>query len=311
MRPRIQTVIKPVISIYLIWGLGTLGFQALGRILPETPRAGFDYIIIVGLMVCLAWMTRIYQNRIEPAIGTETARRLSWIGILTLIFILLCLPEGQAGLKNNIITALSTATLVLLACVAGHWLVIPLKRPSALIPIGVALALSDIFSVFSGPTRTFAKNISDYYQEGMTGPVPLVDFFLVKMPMPGNDYFMPVFGITDWVVVALLSAGALRFSMNDNVFSLAGSTQTQSKSRVFFPVAGIGLILSIVAARSMNLYLPALPFIVIVFLGAMAAKYPRVRKLRSKEIRAMIFVSALIAVLMAVFAFIKNGIGPG
>ncbi len=300
-------MIKPVISIYLVWGLGTLGFQTLGRILPETPRAGFDYIIIVGLIACLAWMTRIYQRRIEPAIGTNTARRLSWIGILTLIFIILCLPEGQAGLKSNIMTALSTATLVLLACVAGHWLVIPLKHPSEFIPIGVAVALSDIFSVVSGPTRNFAENISDYYREGMSGPVPLVDFFLVKMPMPGNDYFMPVFGITDWVVVALLSAGALRFSMNDNIFSLAGSTQAQNKSRAFFPVAGIGLILSIVAARSMNLYLPALPFIVIVFFGTMAAKYPRVRKLGPYEIRAIIFVSALIGSLMAVFAFIKIG----
>lgn len=297
-------MIKPVISIYLVWGLGILGFQTLGRILPETPRAGFDYIIIVGLIACLAWMTRIYQRRIEPAIGTNTARRLSWIGILTLIFIILCLPEGQAGLKSNIITTLSTATLVLLACVAGHWLVIPLKHPSEFIPIGVAVALSDIFSVVSGPTRNFAENISDYYLEGMSGPVPLVDFFLVKMPMPGNDYFMPVFGITDWVVVALLSAGALRFSMNDNIFSLAGSTQAQNKSRAFFPVAGIGLILSIVAARSMNLYLPALPFIVIVFFGAMAAKYPRVRKLGPYEIRAIIFVSTLIGALMAVFAFI-------
>lgn len=304
-------MIKPVISIYLVWGLGILVFQTLGRILPDPARAGFDYIIIVGLIACLAWMTRIYQKRIEPAIGTDTARRLSWIGVLTLIFIILCLPEGQAGLKSNIITALSTATLVLLACVAGHWLVIPLKRPSEFIPIGVAVALSDIFSVVSGPTRTFAENISDYYREGMTGPVPLVDFFLVKMPMLGSDYFMPVFGITDWVVVVLLSAGALRFRMNDNVFSLAGSKQAQNKSRAFFPVAGIGLILSIVAARAMNLYLPALPFIVIVFLGTMAAKYPAVRKLRREEIRAMIFVSALIGLFMAVFAFINNGIKPG
>ena len=292
--------IKPVIGIYLVWGLGTLGFQALGRILPETARAGFDYIVIVGLIACMAWMTRIYQRQIEPAIGTDTARRLAWVGALTLIFVILYLVS-QAGLTSNIITALSTATLVLLACVAGHWLAIPLKRPSEFIPIGMAVALSDIFSVFSGPTRNFAEHLSDYYRDGMTGPVPLVDFFLVKMPMPGNDYFMPVFGITDWVVVALLSAGALRFSMNDNVFSLARSTQAQDKSRAFFPMAGMGLILSIVAARSMNLYLPALPFIVIVFLSAMAAKYPSVRKLGPEEIRAMIFVSALIVMLMAVF----------
>ncbi|WP_020587330.1 hypothetical protein [Desulfobacter curvatus] len=279
--------------------------------MPEAARPGFNYIIIVGLIVCLAWMTRIYQRQIEPAIGTNTARRLSWIGALTLIFIILYLPVGQAGLKNNIVTALSTATLVLLACVAAHWLVIPLKRPSEFIPIGMAVALSDIFSVFSGPTRNFAEDISDYYREGMTGPVPLVDFFLVKMPMPGNDYFMPIFGVTDWVVVALLSAGALRFGMSDNIFSLAGSKQRQNKSRAFFPVAAIGLILSIVTARSMNLYLPALPFIVIVFLIAMAAKYPAVRKLGPEEIRAMIVVSSLMCVLMAVFTFIKNGIGAG
>jgi hypothetical protein len=126
------------------------------------------------------------------------------------------------------------------------------------------------------------------------------------MPMPGNDYFLPVFGITDWVVVALLSAGARRFGISDNIFSLAGSKQAKNRSRIFFPVAGIGLVLSIMAARSMNLYLPALPFIVIVFLSAMAAKYPAVRKLGAEEIRAMVFISALIGLLMAVFALMKK-----
>lgn len=279
--------------------------------MPETARSGFDYIVIVGLIACLGWMTRIYQRHIEPAIGTNTARRLTWLGALTLIFILLYLLVDQVGLKSNIITALSTATLVLFVCVAGHWLVRHLKRPSEFIPIGMAVALSDIFSVISGPTRNFAKDISDYYREGMTGPAPLVDFFLVKMPMPGNEYFMPVFGISDWIVVAVLSAGALRFDLNDNIFSLSGSTQGHNKSRAFFPVAAIGLILSIVIARSMHIYLPALPFIVIIFLGIMAAKYPAIRKLGSEEIRAMIIVGFLMAILMAVFTVIKNGIGPG
>jgi len=274
--------------------------------LPEAARAGFDYIVIVGLIACLAWMTRMYQRHVEPAIGTNTPRRLTWLGALTLIFIFLYLLVDQAGLKNNIITALSTATLVLFACVAGHWLVMPLKRPSEFIPIGMAVALSDIFSVFSGPTRNFAEDISDYYREGMTGPVPLVDFFLVKMPMPGHEYFMPVFGISDWIVIAVLSAGALRLDLNDNIFSLVGSTQGHNKSRAFFPVAAIGLILSIVIARSLNLYLPALPFIVIVFLGIMAAKYPAVRKLGPEEIRAMMIVGILMATLMAVFTILKK-----
>nr|WP_319396555.1 hypothetical protein [uncultured Desulfobacter sp.] len=303
--------IKHVISIYLVWGFGTLGFQFLGRIVPETARAGFDYIIIVGLIACLAWMTRIYQRQVEPAIGTNTPRRLTWLGALTLIFILLYLLVDQADLRSNVITALSTATLVLFACVAGHWLVTPLKRPSEFIPIGMAVALSDIFSVFSGPTRNFAEDISDYYQGGMAGPAPLVDYLLVKMPIPGNDYFMPVFGISDWIVLAILSAGALRFGMDDNLFSLAGSTQRQNKSRLFFPVGAIGLIFSIVIARSVNLYLPALPFIVIFFLVTMAVKYPVIRKLGPEEIRAMIFVCILMGLLMSLFTVLKNGSGPG
>nr|WP_321401931.1 hypothetical protein [uncultured Desulfobacter sp.] len=279
--------------------------------MPETARAGFDYIVIVGLIACLGWMTRIYQRHVEPAIGTNTTRRLTWLGALTIIFILLYLLVAQADLKNNIVTALSTATLVLFACVAGHWLVTPLKRPSEFIPIGMAVALSDIFSVFSGPTRNFAEDITDYYRNGMAGPAPLVDFFLVKMPLPGNEYFTPVFGISDWIVVAILSAGALRFEMDDNILNLARSTQGQNKARIFFPVAAIGLILSIVLARSINLYLPALPFIVIIFLGIMAAKYPAVRKLGPEEIRAMMIVGFLMGVLMALFTVIKNGIGPG
>ena len=274
--------------------------------MPETARAGFDYIVIVGLISCLAWMTRIYQRHVEPAIGTNTTRRLTWLGALTLVFILLYLLVDQADLKSNIITALSTATLVLFACVAGHWLVLPLKRPSEFIPIGMAVALSDIFSVFSGPTRNFAEDISDYYREGMTGPAPLVDFFLVKMPMPDHEYFMPVFGISDWIVVAVLSAGALRFDLSDNIFSLSGSTIGQNRSRPFFPVAAFGLIFSIVIARSVNLYLPALPFIVIVFLGFMAAKYPAVRKLGPEEIRAMMIVGILMGALMAIFTMLKE-----
>lgn len=298
--------ITPVIGIYLAWSLSTLGFQVLGRIVPEPARVGFEYVTILGLTGCLAWMTRIYQTGIEPDIGKNTTRRLYWAGALALIFVILYLPVARAGVKSNTITSLSTATLVLLSCLGGHWLAIHIKRPAELIPIGLVVALSDIFSVHSGPTRSFAEDITDYYREGMTGQIPLVDFFLVKMPMAGCNDFMPVFGITDWVIVALLSAGALRFNLNDNVFSLARSKQGQSSTGIFFPVAGIGLLLSIIAARSFNLYLPALPFIVMVFLITMALKYPEVRKIRGEEIRAIIFACALIGALMVVFAVLKS-----
>ena len=300
--------IKPVFGIYLVWCLGCFGFQGLNFFLPETASSwpGFHYLYIFALILCLVRMTRIYQRQIEPVIRTNTARRLSWAGMLVMVFVLLYLLAGPAGIRSNLITALSTATLVLLACVVGSWLVTALKRPSEFIPIGMAVALSDMFSVFAGPTRHFAENISQYYRDGMTGPTPVVDFFLVKMPLPGNDHFMPVFGITDWVVIAILSAGALKFNMNDNLLSFSRPEKLTPVAGPFFPAAGAGLVLSIAAARSMGLYLPALPFIVIAFLAVMAVKYPEILKLGREEVRAMVFVGLLLIGLMVLFAFMKS-----
>ena len=300
--------IKPVFGIYLVWCLGCFGFQGLNRCLSERAAAfaGTEYLFIFGLIFCLTWMTRIYQKLIEPVFRMNKVRRFSWTGMLVMIFVILYLLAGPAGIQSNLITVLSTATLVQLACVIGHWLVTALKRPSEFIPIGMAVALSDMFSVFAGPTRHFAENISEYYRDGMTGPTPLVDFFLVKMPLPGNDLFMPVFGITDWVVIAILSAGALKFNMDDNLLSFSRPEKLTTAARPFFPAAGAGLILSIVAARSMGLYLPALPFIVIAFLAVMAVKYPEILKLGREEVRAMVFVGLLIIGLMALFAFMNS-----
>jgi hypothetical protein len=131
----------------------------------------------------------------------------------------------------------------------------------------------------------------------MEGPVPFVDFFLVKFPQPGHDLFMPVFGISDWVIVVLLSAAAARFKLNDNILDGLGH---RSFRHLFFPVAGLGLALAIASAWLLNCYLPGLPFVSFFFLGVMGIKYRQIRQLTRSEIRPTAIIFLLIIGLTAV-----------
>ncbi|MCG8687549.1 MAG: hypothetical protein MI892_21925 [Desulfobacterales bacterium] len=293
--------VKPAAGIFLFWVLSVFGFYALGRLLPNDAWQVYEYVTILGGIVCLGLVTQFYRIYIEPGIQGKTIRRIIWLVVSVLIFLSGYWATAFLGVKHNFLMAVHTANLVLFACVLGNWLVSPLKRSAELVPLCMVVALSDMFSVFAGPTKQFASSITGYYRQGADGIPPFVDFILVKLPFPGNDMFIPVFGITDWIIIVLLSAGAAKFEMDDN---LLPETMIGTKKRsclVFFPVAGLGLILSITGARFLGAYLPALPFIVVVFLAIMAMKYPGIRQLTRSEIRPMIIMGAVMAAAMAVF----------
>ncbi len=260
----------------------------------------FEYTVILGGLFCIARISRGYQIHIEPRIQGRIGRRLVCFSALLLIFWTGYGIVVFTGIKNNYITGVLTANLIVFAAVFGNWLASPLKRPAELVPLCLVVALSDIFSVFAGPTKQFAGTISQYYEGGMEGIPPLVDFILVKMPLPGQKFFMPVFGITDWIVIVLLSAGAVKFNMDDNLLLTRKARSGRRGQLFFFPVAGLGLILSIVAARELNLYLPALPLIVLVFLGVMTVRYPEIRLLTRAELKPMALVFFLMVSLMVV-----------
>ncbi len=189
------------------------------------------------------------------------------------------------GVQSEVISAIHTANLLFFACVLGNWLTEPLKRPAELIPLCLVMSLIDIFSVFQGPTRELTSDLIGYYGSGQPGPPPLVDYILIKLPLPGQSSLLPVFGVSDWIMIVMLSAAAAKFSMNDNILHRFG--------KVYFPVAGIGLITTILAARELDMYLPALPMIAGCFLAVMAYKFPEIRHLTRNELRPMVLFTAL------------------
>ncbi|MDD9302948.1 MAG: hypothetical protein HUK40_11670 [Desulfobacter sp.] len=260
----------------------------LGQVLPEKGLIFqvFEYGFILGFVLLAAWVSRVYMIRIDPRIQGQGALRTK---VLAACFFIFAAGYGWVvltGERSNVLTCVLTLNLVLFASVLGSWLAVSLKRPAELVPVCVVVSLADLFSVFAGPTRNFAENISGYYEGGMKGIPPLVDFFLLKMPLPGSDLFLPVFGVSDWVVIVFLCACAEKFKMNDSLVGKQG--------RLYFPIACLGLCLSIFSAWWGNLFLPALPFISLGFAGVMAVRYPEMRKLTKAEIRPMLGFSALL-----------------
>ena len=131
-------------------------------------------------------MTGVQTCALPIWIQGRIGRRLVCFSALLLIFWTGYGIVVFTGIKNNYITGVLTANLIVFAAVFGNWLASPLKRPAELVPLCLVVALSDIFSVFAGPTKQFAGTISQYYEGGMEGIPPLVDFILVKMPLPGQ-----------------------------------------------------------------------------------------------------------------------------
>jgi hypothetical protein len=244
------------------------------------------------MLLGLAFLSRHYQLRIEPFLRHRRPQRLLFLAGCTLIF-----GGGYAmvtllGVQSNLISAIHTANLLFFACVLGHWLTEPLKRPAELIPLCLVMSLIDVFSVFQGPTRELTSNLVGYYGSGQAGPPPLVDYILIKLPLPGQSSLLPVFGVSDWIMIVMLSAAAAKFGMSDNILHRFG--------KVYFPVAGIGLIATILAARELDMYLPALPMIAACFLAVMAFKFPEVRHLTRNELRPMALFTALAGCLLVI-----------
>ena len=135
----------------------------------------------------------------------------------------------------------------------------------------------------------------------MEGPVPASDFILVKFSVPGLENPMPIFGLSDWVIIVFLTAAAVKFSMNDNLAGKSMETMVNKRQLSFYlPVTVLGLIAAVFTAHYQGIFLPALPVIALFFLGYTMVKYPKARELTRSDIILVLASSGIMAGLMAV-----------
>lgn len=191
-----------------------------------------------------------------------------------------------------------SANLLVFASLFGAALSSAIKRMAELVPICVTAAAADITSVYGGPTKDIAASLGHYYEQGMAGAPPLADFIVIKAVLPGYQIPVPLFGLTDWIFLALLSAAMLRLGKDDNILPARGG----GAGTLYLPPAACGLYISILAAQITGLFLPALPAIALSFLLFALISCGRLPQLtRSDALLTLFFPLAVTATILLVY----------
>ncbi|PIE60949.1 MAG: hypothetical protein CSA29_05875 [Desulfobacterales bacterium] len=291
VNPRMAPLAE-ILIFYSVWVGCDLTFYLAGLGISNGPP-GVATVFIVTMLLVLSSLSRRYRLCIEPYLESDHPLRILFLSVCILIFIAIYCGTIYLGLGGILMSSIHAANLLFFACVAGHWLTLPLRRPAELIPLCIVMSMVDVFSVFKGPTKEFTHAIAAHYNSGAAGRPPMVDFILVKLPLPGMSELMPVFGVVDWILIVMLSGAAAKFDMNDNLFGRDG--------KLYFSAAALGLVFALLAARGAGIYLPALPMIAVCFFVVVAYRSSVVLKLSRNELPAMILAGVIACgVLIAV-----------
>lgn len=276
----------PAGIVFILFSFVSLGLLA-------TAPLSFDLSTFAPLLVPLAALIFIVMLSMACAVFTvyqeplfarfQGLRRIMVLGALTLEAVLvsvLC----HTHIHQNLFCALASANLVVMALLLGNFLVSGLNRPSELIPVCIVMSIADLISVVNGPSKQMIEGIEAFYRHGRLGAVPWSDFLLVKIAVPGVDHMLPVFGVTDVVVLAFLVAAAHKFRLNDNLLGRGlGDMPGWLCLARWFPAAAGGLAFALLAAHGFDMFLPALPVIACFFLGYTVPRYPKMRLLGRTE----------------------------
>jgi len=220
--------------------------------------------------------------------------------IIALAFILNArMPELRAWIA---------LALMGIALPIGYWVGDRLEKITNLIPVAVAFTFADIFSVYQGPSKRVVEQLEGYEQDvaekvaeaiSAAPPeqaaeaaaqaaamvrAPLADFVIVHFPVPGTGGSVPVLGIGDFIIIALLFRVAWVHGLSP------------------LPVLGACLT-SIAAALAISQVIgqaiPALPFIAVGVIGWLLLTNPRLRRLDRQEIVLSIIVAGIFIALIA------------
>ena len=224
-------ILLPLLAMYGIWIIISLVILWIGLLLPET-KAYENIISSISLIffVSLAsFLTTIFIIYVEPDLKKKHNFRKVLLIITVCLNIALFLFVRKTGQTYSFVYIINTANLLVFGTLLGTWIVTPLKRPAELIPLCIIMSIADLFSVISGPSEKIAETVEKYYESGMQGPAPFSDFILIKFVFLGIEQPVPLFGLSDWIIITFLAAFSVKFAINDNITGKSLSTMVKEK----------------------------------------------------------------------------------
>ncbi|MBN2082220.1 hypothetical protein JW859_08430 [bacterium] len=280
---------------WLIYFWLVLAIPSTGRDLPPVSQIG---AIVLGMLLLMAVLALGERPR-WPS-GARWWLFGAGVAVVGMAYVFnLQLPQMRAVLA---------LALMAVALPIGYWVGDQMQKVTNLIPVAVAFACADIFSVWQGPSKKVVQDLAEHQleieavrTEAMANlppeaaaaaadkaaaaiRAPFVDYVVVHMPVPGIGTSVPVLGIGDFVIVALL----FRVAWLHGISPLAVGVSSL-----------ISIIVALAVSQLIGAAIPALPFIAVGVVGYLALAYPQIRRLDRQEVTLSFAVIVLFAALVA------------
>jgi len=287
-------MIKPITLLFTIplcgWAYGQRPIPGVNLTL--------DTLSTAALLLILATLLTATLIDFEQH---DTGKHLSWLLLLCLAGAALLIALQRCAPLDSVLLPLLISSLLLGAAgVIGIFAARGLKRPAELIPVCVVTAWADLCSISAGPTRGFAASIEEFYHGGRQGPVPLVDDLLIKALIPGIPTPIPLFGVTDWIIVAFLTAALVQLKLTTGP-ALPLTIVGLPPKICTLHVAPLGLWLALAAAQVSGRFVPGLLFICMAVLIWTLLRHPQSRHPTRRELLLTGLFPLLITIAVVVY----------
>lgn len=251
-----------LVAGHLLWSGAIFALALIGHCLETSDLwvAG----VFIALQLYAAAQLLLPALLLHPEARSRSFYLFWGMTLALMIWLINQLPAH--GVWQELLTALRSGLLLLIATVTAGALARYVHRLWEIVPICIVMTLADFASWLYGPTAAFTRQIEEY-RLTPEGPPPLVDMILIKLAFPGMTGLVPLFGISDWIMVVFFAIVARRHEVNDNLIGDSGATLAQQGAiGRYLPVSVVALFIATVLAQATGLFLPALPLIALIML---------------------------------------------
>lgn len=253
-----------------IWGL-LVGAPLVRAVPPVVGGVLVTLLFTAGVLSVSALAARLRLSALSELLGMTVA--------LFLWHILAGVGEPRAAIR--LVTVPAADVVFLLACVLGGRLLSRILRErSIMLPIALVLALTDVFTVFVGPTAAFLAEAPQIV-EHLSMKLPAVGSAAGPEGAAGLTHFATL-GPGDVFFAALLLACVVRFDLN-----------LRASLWWMFGVVGGGLALFVAVPGLPPM--PVLPLMAVAFLIANRGRFQLTAQERRNTVIAVLFVIVLLA----------------
>jgi len=295
--------IRTLASISIIWIVPSLLFYLLSYTNISTIFLSqtFSFLVIVFFIFLLSNTMAVFLKYDKDYLCTNNNIRRNLLIILIILRLLLFQIEHIDSFVGILAGITGTTTLIIFASLLGSYLSQAIKRLPELIPVCSVAFTVDLYSVLQGPSKEIALQIGEFYSSGAQGTVPYVDIILIKIPQLTVNYLTPIFGVSDWIFIVFFTTTLLKFRVSDSVVGSDITTKVGSdRYRFYFPLISIALLTSIFIAYILNIFVPALPVIIMIVLPWFIIKHPNLWKMRASDYYLTLIPPALAAIVYIV-----------